>query len=175
MNYTAAFPDSNAYLFSPELDMHQLQAFINELYDQQKDNEFGSERYALLFKPGIYRLDIRVGYYTQLSGLGKTPDAVTIIGAVRTEDRGDTALCNFWRSVENITIVPENVNSVNVWAVSQAAPMRRVHIRGNLRLSDKGYSSGGFLANSLVEGVIDSGSQQQWLCRNTTSACLSRL
>ena len=45
--------------------------------------------------------------------------------------------------------------------------MRRVHIDGNLNLSDKGgYSSGGYLSDARVTGNIYSGSQQQWFSRN---------
>jgi hypothetical protein len=45
--------------------------------------------------------------------------------------------------------------------------LRRVHIKGNLQLFDKGYASGGFLADSKVDGVIISGPQQQWFTRNS--------
>jgi hypothetical protein len=61
----------------------------------------------------------------------------------------------------------------NRWAVSQAAPMRRVHIRGNLHLgpsnqgNGQGYASGGYLADSKVDGSISSGSQQQWYTRDS--------
>ena len=39
----------------------------------------GTERYALLFKPGTYGtaehpLSIKVGYYTEVAGLGAVPD-----------------------------------------------------------------------------------------------------
>jgi hypothetical protein len=44
--------------------------------------------------------------------------------------------------------------------------MRRAHIKGDLHLFDQGYSSGGFLADSIVDGQVSSGSQQQWLSRN---------
>jgi hypothetical protein len=54
-----------------------------------------------------------------------------------------------------------------VWGVSQAAPLRRVYIKGNLQLFDKGYASGGYLADSKVEGTISSGPQQQWFTRNS--------
>jgi hypothetical protein len=45
--------------------------------------------------------------------------------------------------------------------------LRRVHIKGNLQLFDKGYASGGFLADSKVDGNITSGPQQQWFTRNS--------
>lgn len=53
------------------------------------------------------------------------------------------------------------------WAVSQAAPYRRMHLRGNLQLDDGGWSSGGYMADTKIDGQVRSGSQQQWLSRNT--------
>ena len=86
------------------------------------------------------------------------------------------ALNNFWRSLSNLTI---NVtgekdcrSSANFWAVSQAAPMRRVDVRGaNLSLMDyctagPQYASGGFIADSRTQFVIN-GSQQQFLVRDS--------
>lgn len=43
----------------------------------------------------------------------------------------------------------------------------RMHIRGDLVLDDGGWSSGGFLADSKVDGQVRSGSQQQRLTRNS--------
>ena len=46
--------------------------------------------------------------------------------------------------------------NADFWAVSQAAPLRRVHINGNLSLidycSDPSYASGGFIADSQFTG-----------------------
>jgi len=58
------------------------------------------------------------------------------------------------------------------WAVSQAAPMRRVHVIGNTTLMDycsgPSFASGGFIADSAFEGgTVINGSQQQWLVRNS--------
>jgi hypothetical protein len=58
------------------------------------------------------------------------------------------------------------------WAVSQAAPMRRVQVNGHMTLMDycsgPSYASGGFIADSKkTGGVIVNGSQQQWLTRNS--------
>ena len=66
------------------------------------------------------------------------------------------ALNNFWRSLSNLTI---NVTTPNFgcytgefWAVSQAAPMRRVHVNGQTTLMDyctgPSFASGGFIADS---------------------------
>jgi hypothetical protein len=63
--------------------------------------------------------------------------------------------------------------SGNFWAVSQAAPMRRVNITGgNLTLMDyctagPQYASGGFIADSQT-GFIINGSQQQFIVRNSS-------
>jgi hypothetical protein len=158
------------FLFDPGMDMNRVQAIIDTLSDRQtsRGSEFSKNRYALLFRPGEYSLDIRVGYYMQVMGLGESPGDVVIRGAVRSNSRrtgGGHVLTNFWRSVENLTIIPED--STNIWGVSQAAPMRRVHVKGNLKLHDNGYSSGGFLADSKIDGEILFGSQQQWFSRNS--------
>ena len=73
-----------------------------------------------------------------------------------------SGLCldTFWRSAENYSA------EKTMWAVSQAAPLRRVHISKHLHFGDGGaYSSGGFLANAEVEGECDFIANQQWLSR----------
>ncbi|MGC1615811.1 MAG: coagulation factor 5/8 type domain-containing protein [Candidatus Acidiferrum sp.] len=223
-NTQKALLGPNVYIFGPESS--NVQDTISSIYAMQmgKAGEFDENRYAFLFKPGAYNLDVRVGYYTQVAGLGLSPDDVTITGAVRTQDNPDTkpinegpgALDNFWRSAENLSIIPtlgsltlgppSDVPNTpggiplnqNVWSVSQAAPLRRIHIKPSpitltptecanaifyypdrkktdplistcpttLRLFDVGYSSGGFMADSRTDGLVESGSQQQWFSRN---------
>jgi hypothetical protein len=54
------------------------------------------------------------------------------------------------------------------WAVSQAVFFRRMHVLGNLVLHQKrGWASGGWISDSVIDGNVDSGSQQQWLSRNS--------
>lgn len=43
-----------------------------------------------------------------------------------------------------------------------------MHVRGNLALDDGGWSSGGFISDTKVDGQIQSGTQQQFLTRNST-------
>lgn len=137
------------------------------------ETEFGSGRHAVLFKPGAYYVDATVGYYTSVAGLGRHPDDVAINGGLRVEgqiDWGsgtDSALINFWRSIDNLSVTP--TGGTTRWAVSQASPMRRVHIRGGLELMPAwwGYSSGGYIANSKIDGQVQSGSQQQWYTRDS--------
>jgi hypothetical protein len=74
------------------------------------------------------------------------------------------ATLNFWRGAENMAVNPPS--GTDIWAVSQAAPFRRMDIRGDMQLDDGGWSSGGFLADSNVTGQVKSGTQQQWISRN---------
>ena len=166
----ALHPDfgPNVLLFDPSQPISEIQSRLDAVFAQQEANQFGPERYAVLFKPGRYALDVNVGFYTQVLGLGQMPDDVTISGAVRSEASwlgNKNATCNFWRSCENLAVVPAGETPLT-WAVSQATAMRRVHIHGDLNLWDGGWSSGGFLADSQVDGQVNSGSQQQWLSRN---------
>jgi hypothetical protein len=157
----------NVTIFDPATPVAKIQSTLDSIFASQETSEFGAARYALFFKPGEYYVDARIGFYTQVSGLGLSPDDVVINGGIRADARWrkGNATVNFWRDVENMSIVP--AGGFDRWAVSQAAPMRRMHIRGDLVLDDGGWSSGGFLADSKVDGQVRSGSQQQWLTRNS--------
>jgi hypothetical protein len=158
----------NVLVFEPSLGMDAIQHRLDEVFAEQERSQFGPKRHACLFKPGKYDLKVRVGFYTQVCGLGTSPDDVSITGTVQATAgwmKGN-ATCNFWRAAENLAVVPTPEHDPMVWAVSQGASLRRAHIRGNLNLSEAGWSSGGFLADSKIDGVVSSGTQQQWLSRN---------
>ncbi|APR79038.1 Endo-1,4-beta-xylanase A precursor [Minicystis rosea] len=162
---------ANVIIFDPSMSASSIQSKLNTIYTQMDANQFGTQRYALLFKPGTYSADVKVGFYTQVLGLGQSPDSVTINGAVRAKADwlGDqNATCNFWRGAENFKVVPQSSidGGKNIWAVSQGTEMRRVHVAGNINLDDGGWSSGGFIVDSKIDGTINSGSQQQFLTRN---------
>ncbi len=157
----------NVLIFDPS--MTNIQSRIDAVFRQQERSQFGSDRYAYLFKPGKYNLDVQVGFYMQVLGLGRSPDDVAITGAVRSKANwmaNRNATCNFWRSVENLSVTPTQDHNINIWAVSQGTALRRVHVKGDLNLWDGGWSSGGFLADCKIDGQVNSGSQQQWLSRN---------
>jgi hypothetical protein len=149
--------------------MSDIQGRIDAIYDKQKSNQFGTERYAYFFKPGAYALDVQIGFYMQALGLGAKPDDVAITGAVRSKADwdGGNATLNFWRSAENLAVTPTQDGNTNVWAVSQATSFRRMHVHGPMILSDGGWSSGGFIADSVVDDTLSSGTQQQFLTRNS--------
>lgn len=188
----------NVTIFDPSMPIGEIQATADAIHALQVDNEMGSERYGLYFMPGTYGTDaeplqIQVGYYTDVAGLGASPEDVQINGAIEVYNRcfddpsnpefvGCFALNNFWRTLSNLTI---NVNtlgqggcesSANMWAVSQAVSMRRVDIKdGNLTLMDycsqPSFASGGYIADSRVAAYqgqeLINGSQQQWFTRNS--------
>ncbi|WP_406259779.1 coagulation factor 5/8 type domain-containing protein [Streptomyces nigra] len=158
----------NVLVFDPSTP--GIQARLDEVFRQQESAQFGTGRYALLFKPGTYSgLNAQLGFYTSIAGLGLSPDDTTINGDV-TVDAGwfnGNATQNFWRSAENLALVP--ANGTNRWAVAQAAPFRRMHVRGGLNLAPSGYgwASGGYIADSRIDGQIGPYSQQQWYTRDS--------
>ena len=164
---TPAF-GANVQVFSPSAPAAEIQAAIDKAYAAQEHSEFGSQRNAFLFLPGEYKVDIPVGFYTQVLGLGATPDAVHIIGNVHSDASlpKNNATCTFWRGVEGFSVTP--AGGTMRWAVSQAVPFRRMHIRGDLVLHQhRGWASGGWMSDSLIDGNVGSGSQQQWISRNS--------
>lgn len=158
----------NVAVFDPSMPSATIQSRLDTIFRQQETNQFGPQRHAVLFKPGTYNNDVNVGFYTQVLGLGQSPDSVTINGAVHVEADWfppQNATQNFWRGAENLSVNP--TGGTDRWAVSQASSYRRMHVRGNLELSDGGWSSGGFMADTKVDGQVRSGTQQQWLTRNS--------
>lgn len=168
----------NVFIFDDTMPMAEIQAKLDELFAAQQTAEFGSNRYAVMFRPGTYGVQVNVGFYMQILGLGRSPDDVLINGSIQSDGAAEATgnhhvTQNFWRSMENIAIAPSDWGR-NMWGVSQAAPARRVHVKGDLWLFDvnpnngaSGWASGGFLGDSLVDGSVVPGGQQQWLYRNS--------
>jgi len=155
-------------VFTPQMSSASIQRAIDRVYAIQQHSEFGPQRDALLFLPGAYHVNIPIGYYTQVLGLGASPDDVRISGNVHADAAlpHDNATTTFWRAAEGFTVVP--AGGTMQWAVSQAAPLRRMRIEGNLVLNQNhGWASGGWMSDDLVDGVVDSGTQQQWIARNS--------
>ncbi len=158
----------NVAVFTPKGDAAEMQKKIDAVYAAQQHSEFGTQRNAFIFLPGEYHLDIPIGFYTEVRGTGATPDAVRITGNVHADASlpHNNATCTFWRGVEGFSVVP--TGGTMKWAVSQAAPFRRMHIVGDLVLhQQRGWASGGWMADSVIDGNVDSGTQQQWISRNS--------
>ena len=164
----------NVLIFDPSMSSTSIQTQVDATFTTQQSNQFGQQRYALFFKPGAYSANVQVGFYTTVHGLGSTPDAVTITGGVNvtaTWWQGN-ATQNFWRGIENLAIIPTVWSNSAMFATSQATWLRRCHYKGYLQLFDftasgVNWSSGGFIADTIVDNDVISGSQQQYLTRNT--------
>jgi len=180
---------ANVVVFDQTMAQSSIQNTLTTISNQQGTNEFGTQRYELLFKPGTYGsaaspLNIPVGFYEAFAGLGRNPGDVVINGSIDSYNQctnGVQTQCyattNFWRSVSNLTINVAGKNgcyaNTDFWATSQAAPLRRVVVNGALSPMDfftgsPDWASGGFIADSKVTGTITNGSQQQFMTRNTS-------
>lgn len=157
----------NVQIFDPSQPIADIQSKVNAVFAVQENNQFGTPRTALLFKPGTYDIDIPVGFFTHVIGLGAFPDQVKI-ASVRSEAvlPNNNATQNFWRGVENFAVYPSGGMR---WGVSQAVPFRRMHvINNNITLSTNfGWASGGWMADSLIDYDVTAYAQQQWVSRNS--------
>jgi hypothetical protein len=143
-------------------------------------------------------LVFQVGYYTQVAGLGALPSDTVVNGAIDVFNNlctAGTQNCNaddnFWRSLSNLDLnvnLPSSApayappvgdpfgagcdNSAEMWAASQAAPIRRAIINGSVVFQDycanNNFASGGFLADSQVSGDLNFFGNQQSLIRNSS-------
>jgi hypothetical protein len=162
----------NVLVFNPSMPSAAIQQQIDKVYAVQQHSEFGSERNALLFLPGDYKVDVPVGFYTEVIGLGPSPDSVHITGNVHSDASlpHNNATCTFWRAAEGFSVTPQGgaTNGTMQWAVSQAVPFRRMHVVGSMVLHQNGgWASGGWMSDSLVDGNVGAGPQQQWISRNS--------
>jgi hypothetical protein len=159
INMTLAAPTApdfgpNVKIFDPSMAASAITSGMSF-----STGEFSGNRVAWFFKPGSYSLNITTNYYVQAYGLGVSPESTKVTGAVQNTAGGLTA---FWRGAEGFT-----VNGNDTWAVSQADPFRRMHIKGTLALSNGG-ASGGFISDCKIDGAINPGAQQQFYFRNNT-------
>jgi hypothetical protein len=174
---TQAAPNfgSNVIIFYPSMSWATIQNSLNTISGQQAQTgaQFGNNRYAIFFMPGTYtNIAVSLGYYMQVLGLGQSPDNVTINGSLDSRPflPNNNATCNFWLSSENLAVSP--TNGYAMWAVSQGTSFRRMHLQNNLFLDEwsgsENYASGGFLADSKIDGSVNPIGQQQWLSRNNS-------
>jgi hypothetical protein len=164
---------------------------------RQQTDQFSNNHYAVLVAPGVYNMvqdgqprAFNLGYYTQVLGVGKSMEDVTINPGVEVYNQGGNPDCfkdksnpacktlggldNFWRGIENFSI-QNNASNALIYSVSQASPIRSIHFKGSDVLlcdyhtyqDECGYASGGFMANSIVDQALLPGSQQQWFSRNS--------
>lgn len=161
-------------IYGPDDDPAAISREINAIHDSMLHDQFSAHRYAVLFKPGDYSAAgrLNVPYYMQIAGLGRTPYEVRLSN-VHTPSplRDDNGTCTFWRSAENFSVIgPESYDEPETfeWAVSQAAPLRRVYSERTLRTQQgNGWVSGGYAADCDFAAPAGSDHQQQWYYRNS--------
>lgn len=166
----------NMYVYSPEDDKSQINKEINKIHDEMFRQEFSKNRYAFYFKPGSYTDagKLNIAYYTHLGGLGRLPYDVKLSNvATPAPLANNNATCTFWRSAENFTVAGTsnnaNMDTWFMWAVSQAAPLRRIYSerRAHYQWKTDGWCSGGFTGDCYFNDRAGSWSQQQWYFRNS--------
>lgn len=164
-------------IYSPDDAPEAITSSIAEINDRLFGKEFSADRYALLFKPGDYTGAglINVPFYVHIAGLGATPYQVKLSNIHTPPHLSDgNGTCTFWRSAENFSIIgPATYDEPETfkWAVSQAAPLRRVHSERIMRNQwGNGWVSGGFTADCVFDAPAGSDHQQQWFTRNSRLA-----
>lgn len=166
---------TNTYIFADTDDQESIDSLEEEIFAKQHYSQFGENRYALMYKSGDYTSTeqaVQTGYYTQLLGLGKTPYDVRLAN-VKTPAAlsGNNVTCNFWQGIENVTIADLDDNDDSYfafqWAVSQAAPARRLNVERKAIFDwYNGWASGGYFADTYFHKSAGSYSQQQYYYRN---------
>ena len=97
-------------------------------HEPANHGEFSTARYAFLFKPGSYSVDVPVGFYTQVLGLGASPDDVTFTGAKGVYcEEGDYVEESFLIDFDDIRYTLPNGTQImreNAWQTGGASQMR---------------------------------------------------
>lgn len=161
-------------IYSPGDDPAAIAREIGDIHKEMFRAEMSPRRHTLLFRPGDYTDAglLKIGFYTHMAGLGKVPYDVTISN-VHTPPHlnNDNGTCTFWRSVENFSVAGKpsyDHDEMFNWAVSQAAPFRRIYSQRTVRNQWRnGWVSGGFTADCVFDAPVGSDGQQQWFTRNS--------
>ena len=160
----------NVHLYTPSDDPAAIANEIKDIASRMRPGQFSDERHAILFMPGDYTAvgTIEVGYYTHLAGLGQHPNDVLLdnISTPTAFAPSKNVLCNFWRTAENFRVNKSDRLPLE-WAVSQAAPIRRVISERRVMYDMGGMASGGFTADCIFLEAAGSKTQQQWYTRNS--------
>lgn len=165
---------ANTFIYSASDDPSKIGEEVNALHERMFGKEFSPNRYGIFFKKGDYRASglLKVPFYVQIAGLGHTPYDVQLSNIHTPPHLADgNGTCTFWRSAENLSVIgPETYVEEETfkWAVSQAAPLRRIYSTRVVRNQwGNGWVSGGYTADCYFESAAGSKNQQQWYTRNS--------
>jgi hypothetical protein len=168
----------NVTIFDPSMPVAGINAKLQSLATASDGADLN--RNAVFFMPGTYGsaagandpatatgyIDSSVGFMESVQGLGTSPGDVRINGNLRSGGPGQRALGYFWRSLTNMRINPIQADMpahTMRWSTSQASPLRRLDVAGNLDVGGA-ESFGTMMANSRVAGVVKSGNT--WVADN---------
>jgi hypothetical protein len=172
----------NVTIIDPSMSVDEINTTLQGL--ATRSTGFDEVRNAVYFMPGTYGsksgaadpvtaagfINSAVGFMETVQGLGASPDDVTINGNLRVGTATQNALGTFWRSLANVKINPIEVDEpahTMRWNTSQASPVRRVDIVGNLDLAG-GVAGGNLIANSRISGNVTAG--YDWVTDPTPQA-----
>ena len=174
----------NVMIFDPSMPTSQIQAAVDAIANQQISNQFGTQRYALLFMPGTYGttaapLNFQVGYYTAVAGLGLSPNDVVINGSIDVNNQCASGTASRSQLLA-LPVEPDHRRGQSELAAPTAnsGPCRRprrcvasTSTCGSTLMdycTGPSFASGGFIADSEFDNSVTNGSQQQWLVRNSS-------
>jgi len=63
----------NVYVFDTNMPVVDIQSTATSIFSKMEANQFGSERYALLFRPGAYSVNFNVGFLHSCRRAGAEP------------------------------------------------------------------------------------------------------
>jgi len=157
------------------------------VYPMENPSTHSAEPFKINYYTQISGVDLNRDQVTIEPGINALNDCDTTLSPKPARCTTIGGLNNFWRSLGNLMMNSSGLlnpdgSAANAlrYAVSQAAPIRNVHFEGlsgevpgggekGLLMCDWntanyacGYTSGGFMANSKIDGALLAGSQQQF-------------
>lgn len=158
---------------------------------------YGSAANPLVFQVGFYTQVAGLGLMPQDTVVNGMIEVFANECATRTRNGSTSYWCNsttnFWRSLSNLQLNvtrnwavgpaftptypgpggPGCAYSEEAWSVSQAAPLRRLLVNGSIVFQDycsgaNDDASGGFIADSQINGDLNFYGQQQYYTRDSS-------
>ena len=156
----------NVYIFDPSVPVEEMNSLFLSMSGHSNGRD--DKRTAVFFLPGVYGtpatgdqktatnfINSTVGVVSSFQGLGATPGEVTINGNLRVLG----SLGTFWRSLQNMKFNPVDPDAPGSlrWEPSEAAPLRRLDVAGDLDLGRGHTTFGSEIENTRVSGTVHTG------------------
>jgi hypothetical protein len=156
----------NVYIFDPSVPVAEMNSLFLSMSGHSNGRD--DKRTAVFFLPGVYGtpasgeqktatnfINSTVGTVSSFQGLGAIPGEVTINGNLRVLG----GLGTFWRSLQNMKFNPVDPDAPGSlrWEPSEAAPLRRLDVEGDLDLGRGHVTFGSEIENTRVSGTVYTG------------------